>query len=184
MSRPLRWLLVIGAVLLVAAAGVFGGLVGLQSVTGPKSSVPEEYRALVLASAERCPQLPASILAAQIATESGWDPRAVSPAGAEGIAQFIPQTWKDYGLDVNDDGRTDVYDPQDAIPSAATFMCRLFKETRAVPGDAINNALAAYNAGPKQVREYGGVPPFPETEQYVERIRTRAATEPFASLDR
>lgn len=165
-------------------------VVGFRMVTAgtvigrPQDTVPSEYKSLVLKSAKRCPQLPASVLAAQIATESGWNPRAVSGAGAEGIAQFIPRTWEDYAIDANGDGVRDVYDPEDAIPSAAVFMCNLFDEVSSVQGDPVTLALAAYNAGPSQVRKYDGVPPFPETKQYVERILARAASEPFAALDK
>lgn len=191
MKGPLRWLVAGGIVVLV---GVLMVAVGLQLmgglskrgggvVTRPQQTMPEAYRALIVSSAARCPELPTSILAAQIATESGWDPRAESGAGAQGIAQFIPQTWKDYGIDANRDGVTDVFDPQDAIPSAADFMCGLFDEVKSVPGNPIALALAAYNAGPSQVRKYKGVPPFPETEDYVAKILDRAAVEPFASLD-
>ena len=191
MKGPLRWLVAGGIVVLV---GVLMVAVGLQLVGGlskrgggvvtrPQQTMPEAYRALIVSSAARCPELPTSILAAQIATESGWDPRAESGAGDQGIAQFIPQTWKDYGIDANRDGVTDVFDPQDAIPSAADFMCGLFDEVKSVPGNPIALALAAYNAGPSQVRQYKGVPPFPETEDYVAKILDRAAVEPFASLD-
>ena len=191
MKGPLRWLVAGGIVVLV---GVLMVAVGLQLmgglskrgggvVTRPQQTMPEAYRALIVSSAARCPELPTSILAAQIATESGWDPRAESGAGAQGIAQFIPQTWKDYGIDANKDGVTDVFDPEDAIPSAADFMCGLFDEVKSVPGNPIALALAAYNAGPSQVRKYKGVPPFPETEDYVAKILDRAAVEPFASLD-
>ena len=191
MKGPLRWLVAGGIVVLV---GVLMVAVGLQLmgglskrgsgvVTRPQQTMPEAYRALIVSSAARCPELPTSILAAQIATESGWDPRAESGAGAQGIAQFIPQTWKDYGIDANKDGVTDVFDPEDAIPSAADFMCGLFDEVKSVPGNPVALALAAYNAGPSQVRKYKGVPPFPETEDYVAKILDRAAVEPFASLD-
>ena len=185
MSKPLRWLLALGVVLLVVGlVAAVGARVVSSDLVRPQNSVPDTYRALVVSSAARCPQLPASVLAAQIATESGWNPKAVSGAGAEGIAQFIPQTWKDYGIDANGDGIKDVFDPEDAIPSAATFMCRLFDEVKSVKGDPLPLALAAYNAGPSRVRKYGGIPPFPETQRYVRLILERAADPDFVALDR
>ena len=184
MKKPLRWVLAFGVLLLLAGIVVVGVRMLGSTTVRAKDTVPDEYRALILSSAARCPQLPASVLAAQIATESGWDPNAVSGAGAKGIAQFMPQTWKDYGIDADHDGKADPMNPADAIPSAAEFMCTLFTEVKSVSGDKVTLALAAYNAGPSQVRKYHGVPPFAETEQYVKRILARAATEPFAALDR
>jgi soluble lytic murein transglycosylase-like protein len=92
---------------------------------GPPT-VPEEYRALVVAAARTCPGLDAHVLAAQLEQESGWDARALSSRGAQGIAQFLPRTWKAYGLDGNGDGVKDVWNPKDAIPTAAHFDCLLF----------------------------------------------------------
>lgn len=138
--------------------------------------VPAQYRAIITSAAARCPRIPAAVLAAQIATESGWDSRAVSPAGARGIAQFMPGTWRQYGLDANGDGKASVWDPTDAIHAAAELNCLNMRLVRAVPGDRLANTLAAYNAGHMAVRRYGGIPPYPETQAYVARVLANART--------
>lgn len=90
--------------------------------------------------------------------ESGFDPSAVSPAGAQGIAQFIPSTAASYGL-------TDPFDAEAAINAQAHLMSDLMKE---FGSPAL--ALAAYNAGPGAVEACGCVPAYPETTAYVARI--------------
>lgn len=147
-----------------------------EKVLNAPITVPAEYADVIREAATRCPQIPAEILAAQIQAESSWDPEAISPVGAEGIAQFMPPTWKQYGLDANDDGVADSYDPIDAIHSAAELNCINRKLVKDVPGKRLTNTLAAYNAGYGAVRKYGGVPPFPETENYVKKILENAST--------
>src|SRR5690606_3645713 len=112
-----------------------------------------------------------ALLAAQLYQESGFNPRAVSPAQAQGIAQFIPGTWATHGVDGDGDGDRDVWDPADAIPSAANYDCTLAKTVKGVPGDPVNSMLAAYNAGPYRVLAAGGIPNIAETKNYVKRIR-------------
>ena len=137
---------------------------------GGTPTIPEAYQELIDEAAERCPEVPSRVLAAQIAVESGWQADARSPAGAQGIAQFMPSTWSQYGLDANGDGVLDVWDPRDAIPSAAELNCLNRRLVSSVSGTPLQNILAAYNAGHGAVRKYDGVPPFPETEQYVEKV--------------
>lgn len=156
-----------------ATAFVTGG--GLDRWRDSRAvAVPQEYRPVIRDAAERCPTVPATVLAAQLASESGWDPTAVSPAGARGLAQFMPEVWEQYAVDGDGDGDTDIYDPVDAIHSAAELNCVNAELVADVPGDRLRNILAAYNAGFNQVVRYEGVPPFPETEQYVERVLSRA----------
>jgi soluble lytic murein transglycosylase-like protein len=138
--------------------------------------VPQEYRSVIKKAAKRCDAVPVEILAAQIAAESGWRANATSPAGAQGIAQFMPAVWEQYGIDANQDGAIDVWDPIDAIHSAAELNCLNRQLVRDASGNRLQNTLAAYNAGFGSVLKYDGVPPFPETEAYVEKILASAKT--------
>ena len=169
--------LLVGLALAAVTAGVaLAGASALRSGTpvfGP-DEVPAEYRALVRKAAARCPVVPVKVFAAQLAQESGWDARAVSRAGAQGIAQFMPQTWEQFGLDGDGDGEADVWNPADAIHAAAALNCVNRDLVSEVPGERLPNILAAYNAGHAAVRRYSGIPPFPETQAYVERILARA----------
>lgn len=173
-ARVARSVIVLGVVLVLVAAviaiGWWGvGLARQRGIVGPVI-VPQEYRALIRDAAQRCPKVPANVFAAQIAAESGWDPRAVSPVGARGIAQFMPRVWRQYGIDANGDGKRSVWDPVDAIHSAAELNCVNRELVKDVPGSRLENMLAAYNAGYGAVRKYDGIPPFPETQAYVQRI--------------
>lgn len=173
----LKGLAIAGAALVllaVAAAGAFVALGGADLLRERAVVVPAELRPVIIEAAERCPVVPAKVLAAQLASESSWDPRAVSPAGATGLAQFMPEVWEQYAVDGDKDGDRDIYDPVDAIHSAAELNCVNAELVADVPGDRLRNILAAYNAGFNQVVRYEGVPPFPETEQYVERVLSRA----------
>ena len=91
--------------------------------------------------------------------ESGFDPSAVSPAGAQGIAQFMPGTAAAYGL-------RDPFDPEAAIDAQARLMADLLRQLRG----SIPLALAAYNAGPGAVAPCMCIPAYPETQAYVARI--------------
>ena len=100
----------------------------------------------------------AQLLAAQLYAESDFNPFARSPAGAQGIAQFMPGTAAAVGL-------ADPFDPDAAINAQAHLMRDLLGRFGSVP-----LALAAYNAGPGAVAACGCIPPFPETRAYVARI--------------
>jgi len=139
-------------------------------------AVPAAYRSTIEQAAASCTGVPAPVLAAQLQQESGWQPDAVSPVGAVGLAQFMPGTWTTYGVDGNRDGRADPRDPVDAIWSAARYDCALRAMVHAVPGDAVALTLAAYNAGPYAVLSHLGVPPFRETLGYVHSILSSVAS--------
>jgi soluble lytic murein transglycosylase-like protein len=137
-------------------------------------TVPSQYRAAVIAAASSCPGLNPRLLAAQLERESGWDPRAVSSRGAQGLAQFMPDTWRAYGVDGDGDGIKDVFNAKDAIASAAHLDCILLGELAFLPGDRMRLMLAGYDAGAGAVITYRGVPPYGETRHYVDDIMARS----------
>ncbi|MGW5868884.1 bifunctional lytic transglycosylase/C40 family peptidase [Streptomyces sp. NPDC055239] len=160
-------LLVVGTYM--AAGGMEGGGGG-GSVSLAKGAVPSSYQPLVQKWGNLCKAINPALLAAQLYQESGFNPNAKSPAKAQGIAQFIPGTWATHGVDGNGDGDRNVWDPEDAIPSAASYDCKLASYVKDAPGSPTKNMLAAYNAGAYAVIKYGGVPPYSETQNYVKTI--------------
>jgi hypothetical protein len=139
----------------VGATG--GGGDGTLAGTGLPSFVPGRYREPLLRAATHW-NVSATLLAGQLMAESNFDPDAGSPAGAQGIAQFMPATAQAYGL-------RDPYDPVEAIDAQAHLMSDLLRQF----GDP-SLALAAYNAGPAPVEACGCIPDYPETQAYVSRI--------------
>jgi Transglycosylase SLT domain/D-alanyl-D-alanine carboxypeptidase/Putative Flp pilus-assembly TadE/G-like len=121
------------------------------------SFVPARFQAPLLAAATRW-NVSAALLAAQLMAESNFNPFAVSPAGAQGIAQFMPGTAASYGLN-------DPFDPEAAIDAQAHLMSDLIRQF----GDP-ELALAAYNAGPGAVEACRCASPYAETQAYVSRI--------------
>ena len=120
--------------------------------------VPAAYRDAIAAASAGW-NVPAALLAAQLMAESNFNPFAVSPAGAAGIAQFMPATAASYGL-------ADPFDAVAAIDAQAHLMSDLLGEF----GGDVSLALAAYNAGPAPVAACSCVPAYPETQAYVARI--------------
>jgi hypothetical protein len=124
---------------------------------GLPAYVPARYRKPIAEAARRW-NVSAALLAAQLMAESNFNPFAVSSAGANGIAQFMPGTAAAYGLD-------DPFDAEAAIDAQAHLMSDLLAQFGQVP-----LALAAYNAGPAPVEACSCIPPYPETRAYVARI--------------
>jgi Transglycosylase SLT domain/D-alanyl-D-alanine carboxypeptidase len=134
-----------------------GGATSMAASTTLPSFVPAQYREPILRSAARW-GVPPALMAGQLMAESGFDPNAGSPAGAQGIAQFMPSTAAAYGL-------ANPYDPVAAIDAQGHLMSDLLRQF-----GSPELALAAYNAGPAPVEACHCIPPYPETQAYVTRI--------------
>ncbi len=93
-----------------------------------------------------------------VMTESGGDPKAVSHAGAKGLMQLTDTTAAEMGVE-------DVFDPEQNIEGGTKYIRQMIDRF-----GNIEDALAAYNAGPSRVEKYGGIPPFPETQNYVRMV--------------
>lgn len=113
------------------------------------------------------------LLTAMAQQESGFNPDAVSRSGAMGIMQIMPETAKGLGLE-------HPFDAYENIMAGANYISQKLKEFNG----NVENALAAYNAGSSVVKEYGGIPPYGETQSYVKNIKAimaRGADVPYAN---
>jgi hypothetical protein len=138
----------------------YGGSSGAQPEArsiGVPDFVPAQFAPAFAAAAQRW-NVSAALLAAQAYKESNFNPYARSPAGAQGIAQFMPGTAAAYGL-------SNPYDADAAIDAQAHMMRDLLRQFASVP-----LALAAYNAGSGRVAACMCIPPIPETQAYVAGI--------------
>jgi soluble lytic murein transglycosylase-like protein len=100
-----------------------------------------------------------SLIKAIIANESGFDAGATSHAGAQGLMQLMPGTASGLGV-------TDAYDPAQNVWGGTRYMRGLLDRF----GGNVELAVAAYNAGPGAVEKYSGVPPYAETQNYVQNV--------------
>jgi hypothetical protein len=101
--------------------------------------------------------IPVDLFLRMIGAESSWNQSAVSPKGATGLGQLMPATAAELGVDPND--------PFQNIEGSARYLAQQYADFGSWP-----LALAAYNAGPGNVRKHGGIPPFAETQAYVPKI--------------
>ncbi|MFI9155671.1 NlpC/P60 family protein [Streptomyces sp. NPDC053367] len=142
--------------------------------------VPAEFRPWIFKAVNECrePELTPALMAAQLNQESGFrtDRDAVSDAGAEGPAQFMPGTWATWGRDADGNGVADPYDIGDAVTAQGRMMCSLLKQAKTANygSDYQALALAGYNAGWGAVQRFHGVPPkswaHGQTYDYVHSI--------------
>ena len=127
----------------------------------PSDSSPERYSRydVHIREAAALYQIPEALVRAVIRVESDFDPRAVSPANARGLMQMIPATAERMLV-------TDVFDPRQNILGGVRYL-RVLANT--FNGD-LALTIAAYNAGENAVIRHGGIPPYPETQDYVTRV--------------
>lgn len=100
-----------------------------------------------------------NLVKAMVKAESDFKPKAVSPKGAMGLMQLMPETAESLGV-------TDPFDPEDNIGGGVKFLKGLMKEFKDP-----EKAIAAYNAGPGAVKRYKGIPPYEETQKYVNKVK-------------
>ena len=131
----------------------------LPVTTKPPEIKPTADLNQIVNSASDKHMIDADLIASVIRAESDFNPKAKSPKGAQGLMQLMPGTASKLGV-------TDVYDPAANVDGGTQYLRELLLKYN---GD-IAKALAAYNAGPKRVEQYHGVPPYRETRTYVARI--------------
>jgi soluble lytic murein transglycosylase-like protein len=131
---------------------------GATGATGASGEAGGEYEALIDQAASRNGLDPA-VLHGLIQQESGFDPSATSSAGASGLTQLMPGTASSLGV-------ADPLNPSESIEGGARYLGQLTSEF----GGNTEDALAAYNAGPGAVEQYGGIPPYAETQSYVSKV--------------
>ncbi len=105
----------------------------------------------------RAHDVPEDLFLRLVQRESGWNPNALSHKGATGLAQLMPDTAAQLGVDIND--------PKQNLKGGARYLRMMYDKF-----GSWRLALAAYNAGPGAVEQHGGIPPFTETENYVRAI--------------
>lgn len=171
------------AAVIIAALSIIPGIGHQADQQRPATvTIPAQYLDAVTRAGSICPEITPNLIAAQVNQESGWNPKATSPAGAQGISQFMPGTWASVGRDGDGDGRADVWNPTDAILTQGHYMCGLVDQVKGaiaaktITGDVVSLALAAYNAGLGAVTAAGGIPAFAETQNYVATILAAATS--------
>ncbi len=138
----------------------YPGYVPPPDLSDPAERLPADlpYRKLIARYCQKY-KMDWKLVAALIRVESNFDPKAVSPKGAEGLMQLMPSTQKEMGV-------TNPFSPEQNIRAGVHYLRRLLD---AFQGD-LELTLAAYNAGIGRVQRHDAVPPIPETQRYVARI--------------
>ena len=117
------------------------------------------FRNLIAEAASRY-GVDAELITSVIAAESNFDPKAVSRKNARGLMQLLPETAARFGV-------KDIFDPKENIDAGTRYLRELLQ----MYNNDLTLTLAAYNAGPERIQQYGRVPPFTETVTYVRRVK-------------
>jgi len=128
----------------------------LPSVSGKNEE--HLYHKLIIQTASRH-QIDSALVKAIIMAESGYNPRAISKRGAKGLMQLMPETAEELNVE-------NIFNPHQNIDGGVRYFKKLVDQFN---GD-IKLALAAYNAGSKNVRRYNGIPPFKITQHYIKKV--------------
>lgn len=139
-----------------------------------EDAVPKDWVKWLKKGGGLCGVSSPPLLAAQAEAESGFKDRPPNSAGAAGPMQFTPDTWSQHGVDGDGDGKKDLHSIADSVVAAGKYNCtllKMMKKAKGVKGKDVDLMLAAYNAGPARVIQYGGVPPFKETTNYIANIK-------------
>jgi soluble lytic murein transglycosylase-like protein len=139
---------------------LYAAFLSTTSRAEQKSRPVSQYDHIIVSVAQEH-RVPASLVHSIIKAESGYDPWAISAKGAMGLMQLMPETAIQYKVQ-------NVFDPQQNIEGGVKYLVDLIK---LYDGDT-KHVLAAYNAGQEAIKKYGGVPPYPETKNYIKKVMT------------
>jgi soluble lytic murein transglycosylase-like protein len=140
-------------------AAAMGKAQGAGRAKGPVIEASRQELATMVQTAAKRHNVDAKLALAVAVAESDLRPEAVSPVGATGVMQLMPDTARSLGV-------RNIYDPRENIDGGVRYLKQMLNTFN---GDVVK-AVAAYNAGPEAVKRYAGVPPYPETREYVERV--------------
>jgi soluble lytic murein transglycosylase-like protein len=133
-------------------------LFSIRAEAMPQSELRQKFDSVVKVYSRKY-NVPADLIHSVIAAESNYDSSAVSPKGAAGLMQLMPETAAQYGVQ-------DRFDAEQNIMGGVQYLrdlCRLYKNSTKL-------VLAAYNAGQEALKKYRGIPPYPETREYIRRV--------------
>ena len=132
---------------------------GVQEITAVGHPPAENAFKILITHAASRHQIDPDFVASVVKAESGFNPLAISSKGAEGLMQLMPETAVNFGVE-------NAFDPAANVEGGTRYLRQLLDQ---YGGDAVK-ALAAYNAGPQRVAQYGGIPPYRETRQFITRV--------------